>query len=79
MIKSIERNSEYDAAIRRHFDTELADYIRMDGWDMRNQFLAGGWNYAIDQGWLRVVDVELEQETFMKGYLTDKGRKDLGL
>ena len=69
-----------DALIRCFKDQPRTTYARMDGWIMRDsRFIAEGWNYAIEQGWLRVEGVELEQETFMKGFLTDKGYEDLGI
>lgn len=69
-----------DALIRCFKGQPRTAYARMDGWIMRdNPFITEGWNYAIKQGWLRVEDVELEQETFMKGFLTDKGYADLGI
>lgn len=54
-------------------------YIRFDGHSARSRFLCEGWNLAIDMGWITVETVELEQETFMKGFLTDKGKLELGL
>lgn len=70
---------EYRQSFRRLFQGQnLKDcYCRFDGQTARNQFLCEGWNYAIDQGWLRVITVELEQETFMKGFLTEKGQKEV--
>lgn len=72
---------EHKDALRRCFNGQpRTAYARMDGWIARdNPFIREGWNYAIEQGWLRVEDVELEQETFMKGFLTDNGYEDLGI
>ncbi|TXH40435.1 MAG: hypothetical protein E6Q97_39655 [Desulfurellales bacterium] len=52
-------------------------FIHFDGHSARNPFLRAGWNLAVENGWLRVEAVELEQDTFMKGFLTDKGRQEL--
>ena len=52
-------------------------YIRFDGYEARNPFLSAAWNLAIAKGWIRVETIELEQETFMKGYLTELGAKEL--
>jgi len=70
---------EYRQSFKRLFTGQNLDltYCRFDGHTARNEFLRNGWNYAIDQGWLRVEEVELEQETFMKGFLTEKGRKEV--
>jgi len=70
---------EYKAAFFRLFNRQNLEttYCYFDGHSARHKFLRDGWNYAIDQGWLRVETVELEQETFYKGYITDKGRKDI--
>ena len=68
--------------IRRAF--EAADnfddaYILMDGDIARDRVLRESWQYAVDNDWLRVVHINEEQYTAMKGYLTEKGRKELGL
>ena len=70
---------EYRQSFKRIFkDQNLNDtYIHFDGYTARNEFLRDGWNYAIEQGWLRVVNVDGDQETYMKGYLTEKGQKEV--
>ena len=72
---------DHKFTLRRAFTSNPRTmWIRMDGWIARDcPFIVEGWNYAVEQGWLRVVDVELEQETYMKGFLTDKGYEDLGI
>ena len=74
-------NEEHRQSFKRCFEGQNLEttYARYDGHTARNKFLRKGWNYAVDQGWLKVEEVELEQETFSKGFLTEKGRKDLGL
>lgn len=72
-------HEEYRLAFQRCFKDKNLEttYVRFDGWTARNEFLRRGWNYALNQEWLRIVDVELEQEFFYKGYLTEKGEKEV--
>lgn len=66
-----------DSLTRAFKDASPGVYLHFDGHSARTPFLRDCWNYAIDNGWLKVETIELEQETFMKGYLTDKGRSAL--
>ena len=70
---------EYRQSFRRLFEgRNLSEtYCRFDGHTARNSYLLQGWNFAIEQGWLKVVEVNLEQETFSKGYLTEKGQQEV--
>jgi hypothetical protein len=75
-----ELNEEYRQSMKRCFQgRDLgATYARMDGPTMRtNTYLTNAWNYAIDQEWIRVETVELEQETFLKGFITPKGIEEV--
>lgn len=77
-MKTIEE--EYRQSFRRFFDGQDLDitYVHFDGHAARNEFLRDGWNFAIDKGWLRVVEsTSDEQDNFLKGYLTEQGRKDV--
>lgn len=68
---------EYKESLRRAFWNRPYGYIIMDGHTYRSEFLRNCWNYAVDSGYFRVVEVNLEQDTYMKGYLTDKGKSEL--
>jgi len=70
---------EYRQSFKRLFSGQNLEttYCHFDGHTARNEFLRNGWNYAVDQGWLRVQEVELEQETFFKGFLTEKGKQEV--
>jgi len=71
-------DQELDEALARGFrDQNDETYIHFDGHTARNEFLSAGWNRAIENGWLHIVSVNLEQETFMKGFLTPRGKKEL--
>jgi hypothetical protein len=52
---------------------------QMDGHAPRNPFRRENWNLAIDKGWIRTEEVKEEQWTTIKGYLTEKGRRELDL
>jgi hypothetical protein len=70
---------EHRECLRRAFQGQDAStYIRMDGHAARGAFLRENWNFALEQGWIRVEKVELEQEVFMKGFLTAKGKSNSG-
>ena len=73
----MELENEYRATLKRAFIDKRADYIRMDGHEVRNKYLVDCWNWAIEQALLEVKEVELEQETFYKGYPTEKFKKSL--
>jgi hypothetical protein len=70
---------EYRQAFRRLFSNQNLEttYCHFDGNSARIDFYRNGWNYAIKQGWLRVEEVEWEQETYFKGYLTEKGKREV--
>jgi hypothetical protein len=71
---------EHIASLQRCFNHKGPDtYIHMDGDIARNQYLKEGWNYALEQGWIKAETVESEQDTYLKGYLTEKGRKELNI
>ncbi len=67
---------EYRQSLKRAFKEEDEDcYIVMDGHTARNEYLRESWNYYVDEGYIKTKNVELEQESFVKGYITDKGRE----
>jgi len=70
---------EYKNAFKRLFENKdpKSTHIHFDGHTARSRFLRDAWNYGVEQEWLRVETVELEQETFFKGYLTPKGIKHI--
>ena len=68
---------ELKAALKRAFSQ--ADYIRFDGHSARNPFLSAGWNLAIERGWINHTEINLEQETILKWYITPLGKEALGL
>jgi hypothetical protein len=73
---------ELKAPLREAFSKTVAGappFIMMDGQAARNPLLRGAWNLAVGNGWVRIQTVELEQETYMKGYLTSLGKEALGL
>ena len=67
---------EFKGTLSRAFkDQDENVYIRMDGHAARNPYMGESWNFYVDNKYIRVVEVNLEQETFLKGYITKKGRK----
>lgn len=77
--QEMDLHEEYRQSFKRCFQGQNLEtaHVHFDGHTARNEFLRDGWNYAINQGWLRTEEVELEQETFIKGFLTDKGRYEV--
>ena len=71
-------DQELDEALVRVFrDQKDSTYIHFDGRTAQNEFLRAGWYRGLEKGWLEVESVELEQETFLKGFLTPRGKKEL--
>ncbi|MCK5613829.1 hypothetical protein KAR91_68830 [Candidatus Pacearchaeota archaeon] len=67
---------EYRQTLKRAFSsTDEKYHIVMDGYQSRNSYLRKSWNYYLDNKYIKVETVELSQETFMKGYITAKGRE----
>lgn len=70
---------EYRQTLKRAFKClSEYDYIVMDGQQSRNSYLRDSWNYFIDHKYISTKNVELEQESFIKGYITKKGRAWIG-
>jgi len=67
---------EYRQTLKRAFTgPDKADYIHMDGRSAMNEYLSGSWNYYIDEGYIKVKTNESdEQDTFMEGRITPKGK-----
>lgn len=75
-----DHEEEYRQSFKRAFEGQNLEetYIRIDGFDFRDsEFLRKSWEYGNRKEWLRVEIVELEQETFYKGYLTEKGKREV--
>lgn len=75
----VAEEEEYRRAFKRVFEGQNLEttHVHFDGHAARSEFLRKGWNYAVDHGWFRVETVELEQDTFLKGYLTEKGKEEI--
>lgn len=73
--------SEFHASLVRLFEGQDLEncHIHMDGRQAQNRFLRECWNYAKEKKIIKTKTIELEQDTFMKGYLTEKGKTLLGL
>lgn len=48
-------------------------YIMMDGQGVRSKFLNESWGYFVEEKLIRTESVEEEQDSFVKGYITEKG------
>ena len=79
-----EEEEEFEASLRRAFVDRGADYIQVDGHDLRNEFLRKSLRYGIDEGWLqRGKDLDEddilgsgEGQSLAYTYrLTDKGKR----
>jgi len=71
---------EYRQSFKRLFEGQNLEttYCLFDGHTARNTFLRRGWYFAIDQGWLDVVEIDSdEQWLWYKGFLTEKGKKEV--
>lgn len=77
MSKYLFKISEFKESLVRVFkDQDIENcHIHMDGRQAQNKFLAQCWNYANDNDIIKVTTVENDQECFMKGYLTEKGKR----
>jgi len=71
---SEEQEKEFIGTLWKAFIKNKADYIRMDGYEARHKYLRDVWCFALDNGYIEPVDISLDQETFVKGYLTEKGK-----
>jgi hypothetical protein len=76
--------SELEDSLKRAFVDNEADYIIMDGQQMRNEFLVDGINYGLDKGWLYQAENIDEDEILGQSNgqylaytyrLTNKGKK----
>lgn len=80
-----ERNyseAELEAALRRAFIDNRAEFIKLDGSKMRSPFLRESLDFGIKKGWVcrdPDEDCESEQYTALAYKLTKKGRKYFGL
>ena len=79
---------DLEASLKRAFVDNIADYIIMDGHQMRNEFLRDAIAYGLEKGWLhRSKDID-EDESLGKGFgqyfaytyrLTDEGKKHFAI
>ncbi len=67
---------EYRQTLKRAFKGQPSDaYILMDGRQAQGKYLRDSWNYYHENGYITTKNVELEQNSFIKGYITDKGKE----
>ncbi len=69
--------SEFKESLVRVLKGEDSEncHIHMDGRQAQNKFLSECWNYAVDNRIIEVKTIDLDQDCFMKGYLTEHGKK----
>ena len=65
---------EFRQTLLRAFKGKEDMFIFMDGDSCRNEYLRESWSYYLTNKYIRVETVNLEQETFMKGYITQEGK-----
>ena len=74
--------AELDAALRRAFVDGRAEFIQVDGHDMRSSFLRAGLQHGLNKGLLKRderFDVNEDQYTSLAYSLTKEGRNHFGL
>lgn len=68
--------SEFNESLKRAFvGAPSGMYLIMDGQGARSKFLRESWNYFVEEKLIRTESVEEEQDSFIKGYITDKGKQ----